>query len=391
MSDKDSSEDIERTIRLNANKVMDPYDNPTPPSVDSIEDLFNSDDFSNTSDASFELPDEAIVSSPENVDFDDLTKEMNQLSDEFDLNALEEVSDNVPAPVKEDKPIEKKVTEKVSSAPTNETAPETMPVTAIEDEPAEKKNAEKISSTNQTTSKASAAKNQQDHISKPEIDSTDKKEIKKEKEPAPIPIAKKAVANTNKPSNGISVAMLFISLIALAAGFTGAWTSMSLQSQIDKLSTQLSAAENTRLDNQAKLITMQAELSSLKQTLADLKLQHETPALIKSEPAKVVKPAKKLSPATITPTTPIKEVKPTLLKNTWNVIISSHDSIKKAKSEQQRESIKSMNTSIVPVVVKGKNWYRIVATGFTDKQQAVNFAQKLKQQGISDAWVQYNK
>jgi len=380
MSDKDTSEDLERTIRLNPKKVMDPYDDPTPPSVDSIEDLFNGDDFADISDVSFEQPEETTVSALETIDFDHLTKEMNELSHEFDLNALEE---GVKVAVKEDKPIEKKA----SSTTAEETPPkvkEESQVSVKEDKPVEKKTPEKTSSTKETSPEISAVKNKQDKISKPDTDLTDKKEVKKAKGPAPI-------VATKKSSNGITTAMLFISLIALAAGFAGAWTSMSSQSQIDALSTQLNTAQNNALDNQAELITMQAELSSLKQALASLKPNHETPTLIKSEPAKVVQPAKKISPATITPITPIKEVKPTLLKNTWNVIISSHNSIKKAKTEQQRESIKGMNTSIVAVVVNGKNWYRIVATGFTDKQQAVNFAKKLKQQGISDAWIQYNK
>jgi len=358
MSEK--KEDLESTVRLETNIIADPYDDPTPPSIDSIEDLFNSDDFADAADVSFDLPEENIISPQGAIDFDDLTKEMNDLSSEFELNILEE--EKVQVAVTEDKPTEKKVTEKVSNTTTKETSPKTA------------------------TPKA-----KQDKISEPDTPPTDKKELKKTKEPAPISVTKKTTPHTNKSSNGISTAMLCLSLVALIAGLTGAWTSMSSQSQIDTLSAKLNVIQSNHSNNEPGFTAIQKQLISLKQELATLQLKHATSSLIKNEASNIIKPVKKLSPAVITPITPIKEVKPTLLKNTWNVIISSHDSMKKAKKEQRREAVKGMKTSIVAVVVKGKNWYRIVATGFVDKQQAVNFTHKLKQQGISDAWIQYNK
>lgn len=385
MSNKNTPEDMERTVRLDTQKIMDPYGNPTPPSVDSIEDILSAAEFSDTPDISFEDPEEIIVSPQENIDFDNLTKEMNELSHEFEFNALEE-KEEVPVTAPENKPIEKNV-------PIAEDKPKEATVAVTEDKSEKENSTEKLSNTNtkETSPKVSEPKAKQGTTSTSEIPPVDKKDVKKKKEPAPISATKKINPTANKPSNGITTAMLFISLIALAAGFTGAWSSMSSQSQIDTLTAQLNTLQNNPLNNQPDLSAIQTQLTSLKQALASLKMKHETPPLMKHEAVNIIKLTKKLSPAVITPITPVQEMKPTLPKNTWNVIISSHDSMKKAKKEQQRETIKGMKTSVVAVVVKGKNWYRIVATGFADKQKAISFTHKLKQHGISDAWIQYNK
>ncbi len=345
MSKENNPEDLESTVRLDMREITNPYDDATPPSNDSIEDIFKSTEFSSEPDISYELPEESIS-------FDDLSKEMNELSNEFEDNLQKE---KVPqATVKAEKSIEEKA---IPKAEATENKRGTTPV-------------------------------------KTTTPSTDKKKTET-KSDAPATAKKQpAVSHTSKPSNGINLAILGISLIALVAGVTGLWTSMSSQSQIDALTAQLDSMQNNPLNNQAgaqqsELIAVQKQLISLKQDVDSLKVKPKIVPLTDHVPAVVThKPITKVSPAIVTPA---KEVKPTLQKNTWNVVISSHDSMKKAKREQQREVIKGMQTSIVGVVVKGNNWYRIVATGFTDKQQAVNFAHKLKKQGITDAWVQYNK
>lgn len=365
-------EDLESTIRLDMTKIASPYDAEASTDVDSIEDIFNSEEFANEPTISYDIPEETFISAEENIDFDDLTKEMNELSNEFDHNIQKEKAPQTA--IVEDKPIKEKVATNVEKPIKKEAAP-----------------------------KASPSEDKQGVLTKSATPSTDKKESKpqepkpqesKQKEASPAP--KKQQPASAKSSNGIGVAMLGISLIALVAGLTGVWTSMSSQSQIDSLSAQLSAIQSNQQSNQpnsqqSELIAVQKQLISLKQTVDSLKVKPETQPVTSNAPANIVEPVAKISPAVITPVTPIKEVKPVLHKNTWNVIISSHDSMKKAKRAQQREAIKGMQTSIVPVVVKGNHWYRIVATNFADKQQAMAFTHKLKKQGIADAWIQYNK
>jgi len=443
MSNKNTPEDMERTVRLDTQEVLDPYADPIPLSVDSIEDILSAEEFSDTPDISFEVPEETIISPQEKIDFDDLTKEMNNLSHEFELNALEEkvpatiteskpkevkpaVTENKPKEAKvavteskpkeakvavteskpkeakvavtENKPKEAKVavTEnkpKEAKVAVTENKPKEAKIAVTEGKPKEENITEKLSNTatKETFPKVSSSKVQHGTTPSSNTAPTNKKNMTKAKDPAPISTTKKTASPTNKPSKGISAAMLFIPSIALIAGLTGVWASMSSKSHIDTLSAQLNAVESNRLNNQEEFIAIQKQLTSLKRELDSLKVKHKSPALIKSETSNIIQPATKVVPAIITPTTPVQEMKPTLLKNTWNVIVSSHDSMKKAKKEQQREAIKGMKTSIVAVIVKGKNWYRIVATGFTDKQKAITFTHKLKQHGISDAWVQYNK
>jgi len=291
---------------------------------------------------------------------------MNELSNEFEDNIQKEKAPQ--ATIKAEEPIEEKAITKVEKSSKEEAFPKVEPTE-------NKKDDTPVKATTPPTDKK-----------KPETKEVTPPTVKKQP----------SASNANKPSNGISVAILAISLIALAAGLTGIWASMSSQSQIDSLSAQLDTMQNNPLNNQAgaqqsELIAVQKQLISLKQDVDSLKVKPEITPLTNHVPVEIIKPVAKVSPAVITPVTPIKEVKPSLQKNTWNVIISSHDSMKKAKREQQREAIKGMQTSIVAVVVKGSNWYRIVATGFADKQQAVSFAHKLKKQGITDAWIQYNK
>jgi len=365
MTKENKPEDLESTIRLDMTKISDPYDTPSSPAVDSIEDILNAEDFSDDSlNISYDLPEETIISAEESIDFDDLTKEMNELSNEFEINIQKEKAPQ--APIVENKPIEEKIATKVEKPIKKEPAPKVSPSEYKQDVPAKA------------------------------VTPTADKKKPVAKEASPTAKKQQATSVTSKSSNGISTAMLGISLIALIAGLTGAWTSMSSQSQIDALSAQLNAMQNNSQGSQpdsqqSELIAVQKQLISLKQTVDSLKVKPETAPLTNNAPADIVKPIAKISPVVITPVTPIKEVKPVLRKNTWNVIISSHDSMKKAKREQQREAVKGMQTSIVPVVVKGNNWYRIVATGFADKQQAVAFTHKLKKQGIADAWIQYNK
>jgi len=359
MSKENNPEDLESTIRLDMRKISNPYDDPTPPSVDSIEDILSYEDFSTDPTVSYDISEETIISVEDNIDFDELTKEMNELSNEFDDKTQETT-------ITVDKPIKEKVATKVDKPIKEETAPKEMP---SEDRP--------------------------DVPVKPITSSTDTRKVKKAKPPT---VKKQQPdSNANKPSNGVSMAMLGISLIALIAGLAGAWASMSTQSQIDALSSRINVVQNDlqnyqSTNQQSELVAVQKQLISLKQDVDSLKVKRETIPLTNNVPVETtIKPVVKVSPAVITPVVPIKEVKPTPQKNTWSVIISSHDSMKKAKREQQREVIKGIQTSIVAVVVKGNNWYRIVATGFADKQQAVSFAHKLKKQGITDAWVQYNK
>ena len=431
MSNKNTPEDMERTVRLDTQEALDPYTDPIPLSVDRIEDILSAEEFSDTPDISFEVPEETIISPQEKIDFDDLTKEMNDLSHEFELNALEEkvpatiteskpkkvkpavtenkpkeakpaVTENKPKEAKpavtENKPKEAKpaVTEnkpKEAKPAVTESKPKEAKIAVTEGKPKEENITEKLSNTatKETFPKVSSSKVQHGTTPSSNTAPTNKKNMTKAKDPAPISTTKKIASPTNKPSKGISAAMLFISSIALITGLTGVWASMSSKSHIDTLSAQLNAVESNRLNNQEEFIAIQKQLTSLKRELDSLKVKHKSPALIKSETSNIIQPATKVVPAIITPTTAVQEMKPTLLKNTWNVIVSSHDSMKKAKKEQQREAIKGMKTSIVAVIVKGKNWYRIVATGFTDKQKAITFTHKLKQHGISDAWVQYNK
>jgi len=365
MSKDNKPEDLENTIRLDTKQIMDPYANPAP-TIESIEDVFNADhDVANTP---YHLPEEAIVPSEENIDLSDLNKEVNELSNEFEFNILEEPKNEVQKIVPEDFPMDNKPVEKEIPETNNDTTSQEEIVTEEAPESHKKSTAEK-----------------------PDLLPTDdKKEITKTA--APASETKEHSTNSNKPSGGINIAMLFISLIALASGFTGAWVSMSLQAQVDSLYTELSAVHNNHSNYLQELTENQKKLAILKQELATLQLKQVTsPSDIKQKTAIIV-PVKKALPAAITPTTPIKEIiKPASHKNTWNVIISSHNLLKKAKLEQQNKIISAIQTNIVPAVVKGRNWYRIVATGFADKQQAVSFTHKLKKQGITDAWVQYNK
>jgi len=348
-------EDLESTIRLDSKQVMDPYANPAP-TIESIEDVFGTDN--DAANAPYHLPEEAIVSSEGNIDLSGLNKEVNELNNEFEFNILEESKNEI----SEDKPVEKTVTEKSSNINDKEdTAPKEAPV-----------------SNKKTTAE------------EPHVLPT---EAKKEPQDTSTPSSetKEISTNTTKPSSGISIAMLLISLVALAAGFTGAWVSMSLQAQVDSLYTELSTMHNNRSNYLRELTDTQKQLVTLKQELATLQLKEVTSSTnIKQKPAIVVD-AQKALPATITPSTPIKEVKPTAHKNTWNVIISSHDSLKKAELEQHSKVMDEIQTTIVPAVVKGHHWYRIVANNFASKEQAVNFTHKLKKQGIADAWVQHNK
>ena len=358
MSNDNKPKDLENTIRIDTKEITDPYASPNPSSIDNIEDVFSA---SESSDIAYKLPEEAIISPEENVDLNDLNKEVNEISSEFEFNTLDEkAKEEVQTSETESKPIDKKVTEEISNTDKQE-APSSP-----------------------STVKQSIEEN-------PDTLPSSKKEQQKSVAPV-IPVETvETTTEAKKCSNGISVAMLFISLIALASGFTGAWVSMSLQPQVDSLYTELSAVHNNRSSYLHELTETQKQLAILKQELATLQLKYVASAIETKAKPVITVAVKKALPATITPTTLINEVKSTPHKNTWNVIISSHASIKKAKQQQQSKTISGMQTSIVAVVVKGKNWYRTVAKGFTSKQQAVNFTHKLKEQGIADAWIQRNK
>jgi len=351
MSKENKPEDLEKTIRLDTKEIADPYDNPTPPSVDSIEDILH--DTHDSSNNSFDTSEDISLSPQENFDSHKTDEEVIELGDAFEFNILEAETpkDDITTTA-----IETKIAGDPSHTPEHEDFPNEQAITNNE-----------------------ATKENDDTLS------TDDK-----KEKTPV-TASETATHTSKPSSGISFAMLSISLVALVAGFSSAWISMSSQSQIDSLSSQLNTLQNSRLNNLPEFVTMQNELATLKQEFAALQLKPQTPTLTSQKENTDVVAVKEVLPITITPSNSLHENKPTHNNKTWNVIISSHDSMKKAKQEQHRENIRDMQTSIVAAVVKGKNWYRIVAQGFTTKKQAIDFTHKLKKQGITDAWIQHNK
>jgi len=358
MSNDHKPDDLESTIRLDSKQAMDPYSEPSPTSIDSIEDVFAGDQKQATEEV-YELPEEAIVSTEDSLDLTNLNNEANEISNEFEFNILdEEATETIEASTTENKPIDKNITDDATSTEQSEEPPV-------------------VSDTNQNLDNNSASMN---------ID--EKEMINPPVNTAPNP---PATTPAKKASSGTSIAMLLIALIALAAGSTGTWVSMSLQAQVDELYNELSAVHNERANYLHELTETQKQLAILKQELNTLQLKH-VESVTKIEPkTTIITPAKTSPTVAITPTTPIKEVKPSTKKNTWNVIISSHNSRKKAELEQKSKAIRGLQTHIVAVTVKGKNWYRLVANGFTSKEQAVNFTHKLKKSGITDAWIQRNK
>jgi len=439
MANENKPDDFENTVRLDAKKIMDPYADPTPSSSNSIDDILNpediigSNDLTSIPDITYSVPEETFVSPEANFDFNDLNKEIEELSNQFDDSIQTKASPEIDA-IASEPVMEKETAPKVDTVTPKpivkkEAAPKVD--TVIPKPVVKKEAAPKVDTvTPKPVVKKEAAPKVDTAIPKPvvekkstpEVDAiTAKPAVEKKSIPeldaiTPEPIVKKSTpqktntaeinksateassstkeqakttSNTEKTSSGNGSA-IFMALIALVAGGFGVWTSMSSQAQIDSLSTQLNTMQNNYLSNQSELVTIQKELSTLKKESIRLQDNAKAPTLPDNKNA-IVKPVQSILPVAITPRTPIKEVQPVSLKNTWSVIVSSHDSMKKAKNEQQREAMKGMKTSIVAVVVKGKNWYRIVATGFAEKQQAVAFTHKLKQQGISDAWIRYNK
>ena len=338
--------DIESTVRIDSQSLVNEQHKAS-------EDLLSPDTLDNSSDASLSDADTMILPTQESIDFD-------ELNDEFD--ALDDL-DNA---------------EKTPSAP------------------------QAIQLTEDMMIKDSDAK---------------------------TPSSPTSDENTPQtPSQGIGKLWILLILLSLFAALGSIWMSLNTQMRIDELATQLEFMENTAPTSSAAgsnhdkaLMDIHEQLDQLEQRVTQLNVQlassnHQDATETQST---MEKSKPEISPTMITPTTPITSSSPAIatapakkeaakkvvkqaakqtlqplpkpLTTEWQVVISSHNAIKKAKAEQQRESIKAMQTHIQPVMVKGTQWYRVVATGFANKQEAISFTQKLKRLGIPDAWIQHIK
>ena len=338
------SDDLEHTVRLDTNKHTDPYE---------TIDENHADPF-----AHHNIPEGTHNHAEDEVDFNELSKEIDALSHTFDSTPHNQAASKTPA-----------------STPSNQG-----------------ENTKKILYANK---KEPYPGDTTDMSKKSAMDIDDKGKTTHHK------------IHEKKASQGMNIAMLGIAMIALAAGLAGIWASMSVQSQIDALSAQVQAIKNDPLsrqlaNQQAELIAAQKQLIKHQQALSDLKRQYKALAFQQQAGNQTVQEnpdiaGSKAAPTPAATTSPpvVHEVErktpPTSPdKNTWSVVISSHDSMKKAKLAQQHEARKGMQTRIVAATVHGQKWYRIVSTGFTDKQQAIKLANQLKKQGNTDTWVQFN-
>jgi len=147
---------------------------------------------------------------------------------------------------------------------------------------------------------------------------------------------------------------------------------IDIHEQIDQLTSQLNALESRSqaLPNQAEEVITISE--------AVLPIAHDNPA-------KIIEPQTPMNNVSTPASKPAS--KAVTESDSWNVIISSHDELSKAKIQQQR--LLPMLTEIQPALVNNKTWYRTVATGFASKPEAVTFINKLKKEGVPDAWLQH--
>jgi len=190
-----------------------------------------------------------------------------------------------------------------------------------------------------------------------------------------------------RSSKRISIAALCIALIALIAGVYAINIRFSKGKQIHQLSSDVYSIQTSKETNpdHATLLAVQKELEMVKQELVTLQGQLKTSLLEKQKEHTNLE--KVAVPPVNMQVKQAQKATPQINTHTWTVIISSHNSMAKAKNQQQRQPIKGMQTSIIAANVKGHPWYRVVAAGFPNRQSALEFVQKLKQQGITDAWM----
>ncbi len=352
--------DIESTVRIDSQALINEQNHTS-------EDLLSPDTFDDISEVSFSDADTMVLPTQESIDFD-------ELNDEF------EVEDDLGS------------AEEVPSAP----------------------------------QKKVNKSNDDEHTSKPIHLSEDMMIKDNDAEIPSFPTTDESASQ--KPSQGIGKLWALLILLSLFAALGSIWMSLNTQMRIDELAVQLEFMENTAptssaagSNNDEELMDMHEQLDQLEQRFTQLKVQlasssHQNVAETQST---VEKSKPETSPVVISPTTPVASSSPAIAKSPakkevvkkvvkqatkqavkpmpkpltteWQVVISSHNTMKKAKAEQERKSIKAIKTHIQPVMVKGKQWYRVVATGFANKQEAMHFTQKLKQQGIPDAWIQHIK
>ncbi|MDX8398271.1 MAG: SPOR domain-containing protein [Mariprofundaceae bacterium] len=227
---------------------------------------------------------------------------------------------------------------------------------------------------------------QPQHEPRPDPTITPKSAQRSPKQPESTP-------SNKKTSNKLT---LIITCIALFAALAAAWVSLSTQDKVQQIEQQSSLQLPQTL---AELALLQQQLDHLSQQLNQLqKQQAQTPLQqrpISKVPTTIVKPFIRPHPVRKSP--PLVQSKaqskkvvsqsdPAINpKGNWQVVIASYQDVSKARKQQQQ--LKSISTLIQPVIIASNTWYRLVKTGFNNKRQAKEFALKLKQQGIKDAWV----
>jgi len=227
------------------------------------------------------------------------------------------------------------------------------------------------------------------------VDLTSDMMVEKEAAQADSPQVIKDEPESLPPQVEKSPVAAIIATCALIAGLIGVGFGISAQKQISEVAEQLNLIKVSAqpIDYTNELIDMHEQIDQLTGQLHALESKQQA---LSNQVAEAITPSEAILPIAhdnpakvIEPQMPIISSTPkvTAVTDNWNVIISSHDELSKAKIQQQR--LLPTQTEIQPAQVNQKTWYRTVATGFASKPEAVTFINKLKKEGIPDAWLQH--